>query len=181
MEKQSTIENKRVSAIKTLLEREGITQEQLAGKIRISPRKGSDPTTTMEPQNLSRCLTSGKVSEKLCYKIHDAFPKYRIEWLLGYSDAMTNADLLIDEIQKANEEAYLLHNGFSSFAKLSGFQIDFAPIVGNPSIEENFRNMHEYCTITRDGKSVTLSMSELNDFENELCDYIQLRLFHMMK
>ena len=50
MDKSSSIENKRVSAIKTVLEREGLKQKDLAEMIGI------------EPQNLSRCMVSGKIS-----------------------------------------------------------------------------------------------------------------------
>lgn len=169
MEKSSFSENVRVSRIKTLLKREGLKQKDLAEALEI------------EPQNLSRCMVSGKISEKMCRNIVECFPEYRIEWLLGYDDSMTTAEQFSNAIQTANEEATLLHKGFMSFAQLSGFQIDVAPIAGNETLEKTFQNMKEHCTISRDGKSVTFSLSELNAFENELCDYIEFRLLHMMK
>ena len=75
----------------------------------------------------------------------------------------------------------LLDNGFFSFAKLSGFQIDVASMPDKCSVKKLFQNMKEYCTIGRNGKSITMSMEELNAFENELCDYVEFRLQHMMK
>lgn len=169
MDKSSSIENKRVSAIKTVLEREGLKQKDLAEMIGI------------EPQNLSRCMVSGKISDKMCLKIARCFPGYLKDWFLGYEDAMTTAEKFSNALQTTNEESELLHRGFMSFAQLSGFQIDIAPIAGNDTLEKTFQNMKEHCTITRDGKSVTFSVSELNDFENELCDYVEFRLSHIIK
>ena len=121
------------------------------------------------------------LTEETAHDILSAFPINRIEWLLGYDDYMTFSDQLTGVIRETNREAELLHTGFFSFAQLSGFKIDVAPFPGTGSLEETFRNMKEYCTISRDGKSVTLSMADLNSFENELSDYIELRLRYMLK
>ena len=81
IEKSSFSENVRVSRIKELLKDKGLKQKDLADVLDI------------EPQNLSRCLTSGKVSEKTCLKIIEAFPEYRLEWLLGYNDYKTEEEI----------------------------------------------------------------------------------------
>ena len=77
MEKSSIQENKRVLRIKKILEDQNLTQKDLADAL------------NMEPQNFSRFMVSGKVSEKTCRKIIALYPEYRIEWLLGYDDFMT--------------------------------------------------------------------------------------------
>ena len=88
MEKSSTVEYKRVSAIKELLKRERLTQQELAGRINVA--KKGHPFKPMEAQNLSRALTQNRVSDKLARKIWELFSdKYRIEWLLGYDDIPT--------------------------------------------------------------------------------------------
>lgn len=84
MEKSSIVTNKRVQAIKKLMQIEGLKQIDLADAL----------TPPMEPQNFSRIMRTGKVSEKTCQKIHDLYPEYRLEWLLGYSDAMTENDVI---------------------------------------------------------------------------------------
>lgn len=180
MEKSSSLGNIRASRIKELIKREGITQEALALKLPVTSRKGQDPTTMMDPQNLSRCLTSGKVSEKLCRKINKAYPEYRIGWLLGYEEHATQKEELLHKVEKLNENGSLLWKGFLSFASLSGFHTEIASIPGEKFMD-TFKNMKEYCTISRDGKSITLSMAELNSFTEELCDYVEFRLTHMMK
>lgn len=80
MEKSSKIENIRALRIKELLKRENLKQKHLADSLDI------------EPQNLSRCLVSGKVSEKMCKNIAALFPEYRKEWLMGIDDFMTQDD-----------------------------------------------------------------------------------------
>jgi len=81
------------------MEREGLKQIDLADLI------------DMEPQNFSRIMRSGKVSEKTCQKIVAAFPEYRVEWLLGYDDFMTKSDWkkdYIDRKDSANNAAIQL-------------------------------------------------------------------------
>ena len=95
MEKSSKAEEKRVSRIKELMKREGIKQVDLADSLE------------MEPQNFSRILRSGKVTEKTCKKIVSLYPEYRLQWLLGYDDCMTLEDLKRDISSKImdNERA----------------------------------------------------------------------------
>lgn len=168
--KKTEINPIRAERVKKLIEREKISQVDFASRI------------FQTQQNVSRILNlKTALTEETARLIIEAFPEYRIEWLLGYDDSMTNAEKFLNTIQKANEEGLLLHKGFFSFAQLSGFKINVAPIAGSETLENAFQNIKEYCTISRDGKSITFSVSELNAFENELCDYIEFRLLHMMK
>lgn len=168
--KKTEIDPVRAERVKILIDREGITQTEFAERI------------FQTQQNVSRIINlKTALTEETARDIVSAFPGYRIEWLLGYDDSMTVIEQFMNTVQTANEEATLLHHGFMSFAQLSGFKIDVAPIVGNETLEETFQNIKNHCTISRDGKSVTFSLSELNSFENELCDYIEFRLLHMMK
>lgn len=77
MEKSSLVNEKRVSAIRSLLKEQNLKQKDLAERIEV------------EPQNLSRVMVSQKISEKMCRKIAKCFPEYRVEWLLGYDDYKT--------------------------------------------------------------------------------------------
>lgn len=67
--------------------------EEIMSDLGYKLRKDFAHDIGMEPQNLSRCMTSGKVTEKTCEKIIKAFPEYRIQWLLGYSDIKTVEEL----------------------------------------------------------------------------------------
>lgn len=92
MEKSSNAENKRVSRIKILMKREGIKQIDLADML------------DMEPQNFSRIMTTGRVTEKTCKKIVSHYPQYRLQWLLGYDDCMTLEDLKRDLTAKLDDQ-----------------------------------------------------------------------------
>lgn len=81
MKKSSFLENKRVENIKALMKYEGLKQKDLAEILEI------------EPQNLSRSIVSGKISEKMCRKIGEHFPKYNIMWLMGDSDLILKEDV----------------------------------------------------------------------------------------
>lgn len=79
MDKTSTAE-RRVFAIRELLKRKNLRQTQLAEKLDILPT------------NLSRCLTQNKVSDKMCRKIGELFPEFRLEWLFGNDDFPTEEE-----------------------------------------------------------------------------------------
>ena len=66
--------------------------EELMEREKYKNRKDFAHDIDMLPQNFSRSMTSGKISEKICEKIVKAFPQYRIEWLLGYDEYPTDYD-----------------------------------------------------------------------------------------
>jgi len=168
--KKTEIKPIRAERLKIMIENENITQTKFAESIPMSQQSVS---------NIINCKTA--LTEETAREILKIYPRYRIEWLLGFDDSMTDADFLSDVVQNMENEASLLHRGLFSFAKLSGFQIDCPSLSGSHSIDEYFQRRKRICTISRDGKSVTFSDKELNDFENELCDYIEFRLLHIMK
>lgn len=106
MEKSSFVENKRVSAIKDLIDREKKKEIERAKSTNSKPVKINQAYLAnklgIEPQNLSRCLVSGKVSEKMCRKIGELFPEYNVMWLLGDSEFMLKEDLRTDFIQRSD-------------------------------------------------------------------------------
>lgn len=75
--------NNRALAIQKIITDEKLTKKEFANIIGI------------QPQNLSRCLLSNKISEKMCRKIIEHFPKYKIEWLLGYDDYATDIEQVL--------------------------------------------------------------------------------------
>ena len=105
MEKSSPIGKKRASRIKELLAREDLNQCDLAGMIFTrSRKKGSNgELVPMDPQNFSRSLVRGKVSDNLCREIKKLFPRYNVSWLLGDSDLMLMEDVRQDFIARTQE------------------------------------------------------------------------------
>ncbi len=67
--------------LKKLMIEEGLTQTKFSEKIHVSQQ------TTSKILNLKSSLT-----ESLATHITEIFPKYSVEWLLGYSDNMYKTD-----------------------------------------------------------------------------------------
>ena len=165
--KKTEINPIRADRLKTLIDASGITQKQLADRIYQSQ------------QNISRIIQKRQpLTEETARLIISAFPDFRIEWLLGYDDIMKKQDLIPTKYEKMRIEKDTLERSLFELIRLSDFSINLRSI-------ENLVDLHDflkkYCTITRDGKTITFSVEDLNRFENEICDYIEFRLLHMMK
>lgn len=108
--KKTEINPIRAERVKTLIEREGIKQTAFAEKIH------------MTQQNVSRIITGkNALTEETARDIVEAFPDYRISWLLGYDDTMTwdqwksstTNEQHFDEIRKMIEEVtYAMADAF---------------------------------------------------------------------
>lgn len=161
MEKSSFSENVRVSRIKTLLKREGLKQKDLAEALEI------------EPQNLSRCMVSGKISEKMCRNIVECFPEYRIEWLLGDDDSMTDIewadniqhmkDLVADSMWGIIEKSLNKEGKSLKFVHRSGQHVDSS---------ERLRADCYYSVVDREGNELKrLTALEMVEFEQKIQEY----------
>lgn len=164
------IGNIRADRIRELMKREHITQTELAEKIGTSQ------------QRLSANLKKGSISEQRCRDIYKLFPEYDLEWLLGLSEHPNIKYEFVAALQKSEEENVVMLSALFGLARLSGFQIS----QNKPCPEDNdaihaLRNCHAGVTISRDGRKVSLSLSELSALEYKLCDYVEFELSHMMK
>ena len=161
MEKSSFSGSKRASRIRELLQREGLKQKDLADRI------------DTEPQNLSRCLRSGNVSEKMCRKIAACFPAYRIEWLLGYDDYMTHyewadgvqlmKDLAADSMWGIIETSLQKQGRSLKFVHRAGQHVDSS---------ERLKADCYYSIVDHDGKELKrLTALEMVQFEQKIQEY----------
>lgn len=169
--KKTEINPKRAENVKKLIEWSGITQIDFARTIHQTQ------------QNVSRIINlKTALTEENAREIIKHFPGYRIEWLLGYDDYPTNKDYFLSMIDQQSKEGDLLNKGFFSYLELYGYTVTEASIEksGNP-ISDFIHDAHKGVTISRDGKSVTLQLHPLIEFQNEIGEYIELRLKHMMK
>ena len=161
MGKSSFSENVRVERIKILLKREGIFQKDLAYDLE------------MEPQNFSRCMRSGKISEKTCRKIVKLFPEYRIEWLLGDDDFMTDIewadniqnmkDLVADSMWGISEKSLNKEGKSLKFVHRTGQHVDSS---------ERLRADCYYSVVDREGNELKrLTALEMVQFEEKIQEY----------
>lgn len=165
MEKSSSLEKTRVDRIKILLRREDLHQKDLADLL------------NMEPQNVSRFMKSGKVSEKTCRKIVKLYPEYRIEWLLGYDDVMTHAERA-DQLQSMKDR---IADGIWGMVEKSlnkrEKSLRFLHRVGeHPDSTTRLYYDCYYAVVDKDGKELKeLTSKEMVQFEQKLqeyCDFI---------
>lgn len=172
MEKSSFPENKRVDRIKIIMERENLKQKDLAESL------------NMEPQNFSRIMISGKVTEKTCRKIVTLYPEYRLEWLMGYDDSMTTDDL-IDAIH--NRQDVVAQGVWGMIEKSLSKQGKSLKFVHRQDQHVHaYQRAHADCYYTivdQDGAVLkTLTAVELIQFEKQLqeyCDFLTDR--HLLK
>lgn len=145
------------------------TQERLAEKLDISTVYLSDIVRG-----------SKRLTPELAIKIAKLFPPTRIEWLLGEDDFQTEAMRFMDEMSVIRHEGNLLYTGLCAFAELTDYKI--TPLAMNAgSFEEFFDAVKAAYRITDGTQSVTLSLEEMNQFENEVCDFVELKLKHLFK
>ena len=145
------------------------TQERLAEKLDISTVYLSDIVRG-----------SKRLTPELAIKIAKLFPPTRIEWLLGEDDFQTEEMRFMDEMSVIRHEGNLLYTGLCAFAELTDYKI--TPLAMNAgSFEEFFDAVKAAYRITDGTQSVTLSLEEMNQFENEVCDFVELKLKHLFK
>ncbi len=154
--------------LKTLCDNEKITQKELSKRIFLSQ------------QTISKII-NGKASLTMqtAREIIKNYPQYRIEWLMGDSKYKNPAQQMLNVVSEMNSEGELLLHGLLSFAEMTGYTI----ACNNPisdTIEDFFQNMKEMWTISCGNESVTLSIAEMNRFENEVCDFVGLKLKHLI-
>ena len=170
--KKTKINPIRAERVKKIIERAGISQSDFATRI------------SQTQQNVSRIINlKTALTEETAQDIVSAFPEYRIriEWLLGYDDDMTDEDHFMSTIETGRKETEILENALFGLARLSGFTIAPTKKYPDRSVESIIGAIKTGLTFSRDGKSVSFSLAELNAFENEICDYVEMRLNRMLK
>ena len=75
----------------------------------------------------------------------------------------------------------MLFTGLSAFATLAGYSISTAEMSDQKSLSEYFSAMKGYCKIRKGDKQVCMSLAEMNHFENEVFDFVELKLKHLFK
>ena len=174
--KRTEINPKRAERLKTLIDHEkdlhggDFSQTAFAKSIH------------MTQQNVSRSIQMRQgLTEETARHIIEQYPDYRIEWLLGYDDYMTTADYLLAVTAQCQAEEQVMNTAFFGLARLSGFSMELNRKYYDNSLEGLFQTIKSAVTFSRDGKSVTLSLADINEIENELCDIVEARLKRMLK
>lgn len=176
-QKKSTDNFLRVDRIEELMRAEGYEPRR---KTKKKTKKGEEKIEGvknqgdfaveigMEPQNFSRCLTSGKVSEKICKKIVAAFPEWRIEYLMGYDDSPT-----LDAKRETSD--YCCWGIFENSLNKKELSLRFnhnQPMKLHQRHYSDYQDRCYHSVVDKDGNEVTrLSAREMIDLEQKLLEY----------
>ena len=161
--------------LKTLCKDQKITQAQLAKEVFLSQ------------QTISKIVKGhSSLTEQTAHLITEKYPMYPFEWLMGYSDYRTNAELLANTISQCRYESDLLMVGFRAFAQLSGYKITFtSPAVSDGQrkapVEAWLKMFQEGYTISNGEESGTISLEDMNRLQNEICDFVEFKLKRICK
>lgn len=156
--------------VKRVLKEEKKSQKWLAEKL------------FLKPEHLNMMLNGKRpLGEDKIQTIASLFPNraMRIGWLLGYEDYENNADHLAKVVDEMNREGDLLFTGLSAFALLSGYEIIPPKIFEKKSLDEMFQEMRNGYVIKSGKSSISLSLEDMNRFENEVNDFVELMLKHL--
>lgn len=165
------INDLRCKRLKEIIESERVKQNQLSKETGIS-------------QQAISTMVQGKanVTETTAEIIVKRFPQYSIEWLLGFSDYKNSTEKYSAVISQAQHEGDLFLTGLSAFAQLAHYQImATSPMQKSGTVEDTLNMLMDGYTISHDDASIKLSLEEMNVFENEVFDFVELQLKHLFK
>lgn len=162
--KKTEINPIRAERVKKLIEREGISQIDFASRI------------FQTQQNVSRILNlKTALTEETAQDIISAFPGkgYRIEWLLGYDDSMTDIewadniqnmkDLVADSMWGIIEKSLNKEGKSLKFVHRTGQHVDSS---------ERLRADCYYSVVDREGNELKrLTALEMVQFEEKIQEY----------
>lgn len=160
--KKTEINPIRAERVKKLIEREKISQVDFASRI------------FQTQQNISRILNlKTALTEETARDIVTAFPEYRIEWLLGYDDSMTDyewadnvqnmKDLVADSMWGIIEKSLNKEGKSLKFVHRSGQHVDSS---------QRLRADCYYSIVDRDGNELKrLTALEMVQFEEKIQEY----------
>lgn len=160
--KKTEINPIRAERVKKLIEREGISQIDFANRI------------FQTQQNVSRIINlKTALTEETARDIVTAFPEYRIEWLLGYDDSMTDyewadniqnmKDLVADSMWGIIEKSLNKEGKSLKFVHRTGQHVDSS---------ERLRADCYYSIVDREGNELKrLTALEMVQFEEKIQEY----------
>ncbi len=158
--------------------RMNLTHLQLMDKVRELPENGDKERNEKQ----IGYIESGK--RKLSAEYARLFGKVlgvQPSFLLGETDFETETARFHSVIGTMKHEGNLLYTGLCAFAMLTDYEVTPPNLSNTGSFENYFKQMKAGYRITKGNQTVTLSLEEMNRFENEVCDFVELKLKHLFK
>lgn len=158
---KTPINPKRAERVKTMIDRENISQSEFADRVHLTQ------------QAISRIINmKTALIEATARDMIEAFPGYRLEWLLGLDDYMTESDLFDAYIARIDKEhdtnVYIVRQ----LAALHGVDVTLytaGMLHANGKVEDDY-------IVRRDGRQTTITYSDLTDLIADLAALTESRL-----
>ena len=123
-----------------------------------------------------------RLTDAFVERIIAEYPKYRIEWLLGIDDYKTESERLLLPLAMEAVEHDTLFLSLSALSQLNDFTILRPRIPPNDaSVEEIHSSIVNGFTVTKGGKSISLSFKEMDALEKLIADFVRLQLDFLFK
>ena len=152
----------RVSRLKKAMKRYGIKQSDFE-------KKGFNKATVSQWLNGQRKITVDKMRD---IKRELLPPQVSLEYLLGDDEYMTLSDHLNDALTECALETSLLNPSVINLLRLSGYTVKTYYEDGiTGSVFEILKELKNYCSISKDGKTKILDIGQFNKLANLVCDY----------
>lgn len=161
--------------LKELCEKEHITQSELSDSIYISQ------------QTISKIINhKASMTEETARRISEKYPGYSFEWLMGYVDYKNEMEHFGQEITEAQDKAHIRWTGLLAFAKLSGFEINFASPLpkstgGRHKVEDAIKMFRDGYVVRRGKQKQNVSLEQMNQLQNEICDFVEFKLNKLLE
>lgn len=178
---------KRCERLKQIISETGISQKELRKKTGVSQQAIS-----------AMVRGNANVTETTAKLVTGLFPQYSVDWLMGNSDYKNESHFVSELLRDAAKSNRLLSAGLSAFASLSGYEITPPKLTATitteeglsmPLTAENCDDLSKatltmiagYVISNKDGQSAELSPEEMERFESECCDFVSLKLQHLLQ
>lgn len=156
--------------VKALLKKFGWTQAQLASELGIS-----------EPVLNAKLNGKRTLTEEDAKAIAKIYQPVSVGWIMGVERYPTPIIEFKEKAEEANQEARLLNMGIYGFASLIGYSITPPPMPDSGPVQDVLSAIKQGYTLSKDGKTVSLSLDEYYRFLNKICDLVEIELKYMFK
>ena len=158
-----------------------MTQSELANELGYTQQHISNIITGKKNISVEFAQSVSQRTKKPVYNEDGTLIGYDTvnpQWLLCLSDFRSDAEKLTLAFQEVEHETEYLHAGLVCFASLSGYQVTIPSRedLSGLKLEDVFEKIKTGFTIEKDGAKISLSIDEMNRFENHLCDMIENEL-----
>lgn len=156
--------------VKALLKRYKWTQTRLAKELNIQA------TVLNAKLNGPRTINEGDAIQ-----IANLFPPVKVGWIMGVDRFPTQGEEMQGVLDQARQEGHLLNVGFGAFATLIGYSVTPPQLPETAHVNTMISILNQGYTLSKDGKTVSLSIVEMNRLQNRICDHIETELKYLFQ